>query len=65
MVSLAQVLGFIIGPTLQAAVTPLGDKGHVWLGGMMHFNMYTASGWINVLMSIGNFIMFLPGIFEV
>lgn len=64
MVSLAQVLGFIIGPTLQAAVTPLGDKGHVWLGGMMHFNMYTASGWINVLMSIGNFIMFLPGIFE-
>lgn len=65
MVSLAQVLGFIIGPTLQAAVTPLGDQGHVWLWGKMHFNMYTASGWINVLMSIGNFMMFLPGVFEV
>ncbi|XP_044779069.1 major facilitator superfamily domain-containing protein 8 isoform X2 [Drosophila simulans] len=64
MVSLAQVLGFIIGPTLQAAVTPLGDQGHVWLWGKMHFNMYTASGWINVLMSIGNFMMFLPGVFE-
>ncbi|EDW93740.1 major facilitator superfamily domain-containing protein 8 [Drosophila yakuba] len=64
MVSLAQVLGFIIGPTLQAAVTPLGDQGHVWLWGKMHFNMYTASGWINVLMSIGNFLMFLPGVFE-
>ncbi|XP_017128563.1 major facilitator superfamily domain-containing protein 8 [Drosophila elegans] len=64
MVSLAQVLGFIIGPTLQAAVTPLGEQGHVWLWGMMHFNMYTASGWINVVMSIGNFMMFLPGVFE-
>uniref|UniRef100_A0A6P4EI48 Major facilitator superfamily domain-containing protein 8 isoform X1 n=1 Tax=Drosophila rhopaloa TaxID=1041015 RepID=A0A6P4EI48_DRORH len=64
MVSLAQVLGFIIGPALQAVVTPLGEHGHVWLWGMMHFNMYTASGWINVLMSIGNFMMFLPGVFE-
>ncbi|XP_017063397.1 major facilitator superfamily domain-containing protein 8 isoform X2 [Drosophila eugracilis] len=64
MVSLAQVLGFIIGPTLQAAVTPLGDKGYVWLWGNMHFNMYTASGWINVLMSTGNYLMFLPGVFE-
>ncbi|XP_068149117.1 LOW QUALITY PROTEIN: major facilitator superfamily domain-containing protein 8 [Drosophila tropicalis] len=64
MVSLAQVLGFIIGPGLQAAVTPLGPDGHVWLWGAMHFNMYTAGGWINVLMSLCNFIMFLPGIFE-
>ncbi|KAH8270167.1 hypothetical protein KR018_005096 [Drosophila ironensis] len=64
MVSLAQVLGFIIGPTLQAAVTPLGSDGHIWLWGKMHFNMYTASGWINVLMSAANFMLFLPGIFE-
>ncbi|KAG5326106.1 MFSD8 protein, partial [Acromyrmex heyeri] len=27
MVSLAQVLGFVVGPGLQAAVTPLGDHG--------------------------------------
>ncbi|XP_012339097.1 major facilitator superfamily domain-containing protein 8 isoform X2 [Apis florea] len=26
MVSLAQVLGFVVGPSLQAAVTPLGEK---------------------------------------
>ncbi|XP_043068503.2 major facilitator superfamily domain-containing protein 8 isoform X1 [Drosophila bipectinata] len=64
MVSLAQVLGFIIGPTLQAAVTPLGDVGHIWLGGLMHFNMYTASGWINVVMSISNFMLFLPFVFQ-
>ncbi|XP_032290420.1 major facilitator superfamily domain-containing protein 8 isoform X2 [Drosophila virilis] len=64
MVSLAQVLGFIIGPGLQALVTPLGRSGHVWFWGTMHVNMYTASGWINVLMSMGNFVMFLPGIFK-
>lgn len=65
MVSLAQVLGFIIGPGLQALVTPLGRQGYVWLWGGMHMNMYTASGWINVIMSMGNFIMFLPFIFQV
>ncbi|GBP01842.1 Major facilitator superfamily domain-containing protein 8 [Eumeta japonica] len=64
MVSLAQVLGFIIGPGLQAVVTPLGSEGYVWLWGGMVFNMYTACGWINVVMSVGNFIMFLPTIFE-
>ncbi|XP_065360293.1 major facilitator superfamily domain-containing protein 8 isoform X1 [Calliphora vicina] len=64
MVSLAQVLGFIIGPGLQALVTPLGSDGYVWLWGGMVFNMYTACGWINVVMSVGNFIMFLPKIFE-
>lgn len=65
MVSLAQVLGFIVGPGLQTAVTPLGNDGYSFLWGFIVFNMYTACGWINVLMSIGNFIMFLPGLFEV
>ncbi|XP_062129736.1 major facilitator superfamily domain-containing protein 8 isoform X2 [Drosophila sulfurigaster albostrigata] len=64
MVSLAQVLGFIIGPGLQALVTPLGRQGYIWLWGGMHVNMYTASGWINVLMSMSNFVMFLPFIFQ-
>lgn len=65
MVSLAQVLGFIVGPGLQAAVTPLGSEGYSLLWGGFIFNMYTACGWINVIMSIGNFIMFLPAIFQV
>ncbi|XP_017843584.1 major facilitator superfamily domain-containing protein 8 isoform X2 [Drosophila busckii] len=64
MVSLAQVLGFIIGPGLQALVTPLGSNGHVWLWGTMHFNMYTAAGWINVLLSMWNFCLFLPRYFQ-
>lgn len=65
MVSLAQVLGFIIGPALQAIVTPLGDKGVTLIPGLITLNMYTAAGWINVFMAIGNFCLFLPGIFKV
>lgn len=65
MVSLAQVLGFIIGPALQAIVTPLGDKGVTLIPGLITLNMYTAAGWINVFMAIGNFCLFLPVIFKV
>ncbi|XP_037047461.1 major facilitator superfamily domain-containing protein 8 [Bradysia coprophila] len=61
MVSLAQVLGFIVGPALQAVVTPLGDKGVSFLPGL---NMYTAAGWLNVFMAIGNFCLFLPIYFK-
>jgi ceroid-lipofuscinosis MFS transporter 7 len=32
MMSLAQVLGFVFGPALQAAVTPLGADGFVFYG---------------------------------
>lgn len=65
MVSLAQVLGFIIGPGLQALITPLGRHGYVWFWGNMHVNMFTASGWINMIMSTCNFVMFLPFMFQV
>ncbi|XP_036140789.1 major facilitator superfamily domain-containing protein 8 isoform X2 [Monomorium pharaonis] len=62
MVSLAQVLGFVVGPGLQAAVTPLGDHGVTFL--LLPLNMYTAAGWINVLMAIFNFICLLPWNFK-
>ncbi|XP_017876594.1 major facilitator superfamily domain-containing protein 8 [Ceratina calcarata] len=58
MVSLAQVLGFVVGPGLQAAVTPLGEDGVYFLN--LPVNMYTMPGWINVIMGIVNFILFLP-----
>ncbi|KAK5650104.1 hypothetical protein RI129_001133 [Pyrocoelia pectoralis] len=64
MISLAQVLGFVIGPAIQAAVVPLGDEG-VWLiPGKLKLNMYTAAGWISVILSIFNFVCFLPYIFK-
>lgn len=58
MMSLAQVLGFVIGPALQAAVTPLGPDGFIFLG--FTINMYTASGWSNVILGLINFLLFLP-----
>ncbi|KAH8397544.1 hypothetical protein KR222_009107 [Zaprionus bogoriensis] len=64
MVSLAQVLGFIIGPGLQALVTPLGRTGYVWFWDSVYINMYSAPPWINVLMGIGNFVVFLPFFFH-
>lgn len=62
MMSLAQVLGFVIGPALQAAVTPLGRDGYIYMG--FTINMYTASGWVNVLLGVLNFFMFLPCFFK-
>ncbi|KAG8237890.1 hypothetical protein J437_LFUL017898 [Ladona fulva] len=68
MVSLAQTLGFVIGPGLQAAVTPLGDRGYsIWSGEggkKISMNMYTASGWINVFMGVINILLFTPWIFK-
>lgn len=61
MVSLAQVLGFVVGPALQAAVTFLGPQGFYIFG--LPINMYTSVGWINVLLGILNFLLFLPGNF--
>ncbi|EGI68201.1 Major facilitator superfamily domain-containing protein 8 [Acromyrmex echinatior] len=54
--------GFVVGPGLQAAVTPLGDHGVTFL--MLPLNMYTAAGWINVIMGIFNFIFLLPWNFK-
>ncbi|XP_063989056.1 major facilitator superfamily domain-containing protein 8 [Diachasmimorpha longicaudata] len=62
MVSLAQVLGFVVGPALQAAVTPLGKEGFTLMG--LPINMYTAAGWINVFLGIINFALFLPQFFK-
>ncbi|CAK9802300.1 Major facilitator superfamily domain-containing protein 8 [Anthophora quadrimaculata] len=58
MVSFAQVLGFVIGPGLQSVVTPLGEKGVYFIN--IPINMYTMPGWINVILGILNFILFLP-----
>ncbi|KAF7271162.1 CLN7/MFS domain-containing 8 [Rhynchophorus ferrugineus] len=64
MISLAQVLGFVVGPAIQAAVVPLGYDG-VWiLPHKLRFNMYTATGWINVLLALLNTYFFMPHMFK-
>ncbi|XP_063709230.1 major facilitator superfamily domain-containing protein 8-like [Culicoides brevitarsis] len=60
--SLAQVLGFIFGPAFQAALTPLGNEGTTV--GKIVLNMYTAPGWVNVLLAIINIVILLPWAFE-
>lgn len=52
----------MVGPGLQAAVTPLGDDGITFM--MLPLNMYTMAGWLNVIMGIFNFILFLPWNFK-
>lgn len=59
---IVQILGFVVGPGLQAAVTPLDVEGFYLLG--IPFNMYTMAGWINVLMGLVNFVLFLPWSFK-
>ncbi|XP_060524429.1 major facilitator superfamily domain-containing protein 8 isoform X2 [Cylas formicarius] len=64
MISLAQVLGFVIGPAIQAAVVPLGDDGLWIIPNRLKLNMYTASGWINAALSLINIFLFLPKYFK-
>lgn len=64
MGSLAQVLGFIVGPVLQAIVTPLGNEGYNVLANRLQLDMYTAPGWINTLIAIINAMILLPCCFQ-
>lgn len=64
MGSLAQVLGFVVGPALQAIVTPLGNDGYGILGGRLQLDMYTVPGWINALIAIINALILLPCCFK-
>lgn len=57
------ISGFIFGPSLQGAFTPLGSKGFVFLK-IFHINMYTAPGWVNVFLGLINFVLFLPFVFQ-
>lgn len=46
--SLAQLLGFIVGPAIQSALSPIGEKplgeASVSDDSTFHFDMYTACG---------------------
>lgn len=61
--TLAQTLGFIFGPLLQGAFTPLGSNG-IELFFKIPLSMYTAPGWLNVFFGLINLILFFPQIFQ-
>ncbi|CAH2084343.1 unnamed protein product [Euphydryas editha] len=64
--SLAQVLGFVVGPALQAAAAPMGPGAPYPPPGDLapRLDMYTAAGWINALLGLVNFLLFLPFCFK-
>lgn len=68
IVSLAQVLGFVVGPALQAAAAPLGPGPPYPPPGdysiPLRLDMYTAAGWINAVLGFVNFLLFLPWCFK-
>ncbi|XP_050348286.1 major facilitator superfamily domain-containing protein 8 [Nymphalis io] len=66
--SLAQVLGFVVGPAMQAAAAPLGPGESYPPPGSyvqpLRLDMYTAAGWINAILGLINFVLFLPFCFK-
>lgn len=63
MLTLAQTLGFIFGPLFQGVFTPLGSEGLKMFFGLS-FSMYTAPGWLNVILALFNLFFFLPRNFQ-
>lgn len=63
MLTLAQTLGFIVGPVLQGIFTPLGSEGFKMSFGLP-LSMYTAPSWVNVLLALFNIFLFMPRFFQ-
>lgn len=64
MISLAQVLGFIVGPAVQTAVVSLGNDGISLINNRLRLNMFTAAGWINVFLALIDICLFNPRVFK-
>lgn len=64
LLSLFQTLGFIMGPAIQAALTPLGEEGEISKDSTFVSDMYTATGWVSAATGLLALILFMPGIFK-
>eukprot|EP00112_Aurelia_sp_Birch-Aquarium-sp1_P006827 Seg1746.5 transcript_id=Seg1746.5/GoldUCD/mRNA.D3Y31 product="Major facilitator superfamily domain-containing protein 8" protein_id=Seg1746.5/GoldUCD/D3Y31 len=53
--AIAQGIGFTVGPGIQAAMVPLGNKGFSFAPMKLTLNVYTAAGFVGVLMALINF----------
>ena len=63
ILSLFQTLGFMIGPAIQSALTPVGCSDN-YEQGELRLDMYTISGWLSAAVGIVSFVLFLPGVFQ-
>ena len=44
LLSLFQTLGFVLGPGMQAALSPIGEKSEIPENSSLHIDMYAACG---------------------
>ena len=44
LLSLFQTLGFVLGPAMQSALSPIGEKSEISLDSTFHLDMYAACG---------------------
>merc|ERR1719341_371654 len=63
LLSLFQTLGFILGPGIQAGLTPIG-AATPGKEGSLYFDMYTATGWVSAASGVLCFLLYLPFIFK-
>jgi len=63
ILSLFQALGFMIGPAIQSALTPVGCSEE-YPNGELKLDMYTISGWLSAAVGFISLCLFLPGIFS-
>ncbi|XP_055596937.1 major facilitator superfamily domain-containing protein 8-like [Uranotaenia lowii] len=61
--ALAQAIGLLAGSVFQSLFALLGEEGYR-VAGLFQLNMYTANGWICVVLGVINIILMMPGIFE-
>ena len=63
ILSLFQTLGFMIGPAIQSALTPVGCSDN-YEPGHLKLDMYTISGWLSAAVGLFSLVLFLPGVFQ-
>jgi len=63
ILSLFQTIGFMVGPAIQSALTPVGCSQD-YNPGELKLDMYTISGWLSAGVGVISFILFLPGVFQ-
>ncbi len=68
ILSAAQSLGMIVGPSFQAALTPIQCSETALNAGpndtYLALDMYTACGWISVLMGCASMVLYSPIVFK-
>lgn len=63
IISLMQVLGFVIGPSIQSVISFIGEEGYE-ISGDLRLNMFTTTGWLNSVAGIVNLVLFFPYFFQ-